>query len=284
MLANDFLTTIIECKRKRLEEGRTNHSWRSSSDVRRAADEMRRLARPHRLLEALQATERINVIAEIKRASPSKGTIRDDIDPAELARAYESGGAAAISVLTEEDYFCGSLADLQLVRESAAVPILRKDFIFDEYQIYETAAAGADALLLIVAALDAEHLARLRRLTEDELGMDALVEVHTAEEMRQAEAAGGRIIGVNNRDLRTFSVSLETSIELIKQAPAGATLISESGLHTSIELRRLRALGYRGFLIGETLMRAARPAEALRQLLHEVEGAAGVAEVTGAEG
>lgn len=281
MPANDFLTTIIASKRKRLEAVRTSLSWRSSSDLRRAAYEMRHLARPHRLLEALQAPERINVIAEIKRASPSKGTIRDEIDPAELARAYESGGAAAISVLTEEDYFRGSLADLQLVREAVRVPILRKDFIFDEYQIYETAAAGADALLLIVAALDAEHLTRFRRLTEDELGMDALVEVHTAEEMHQAQAAGGQIIGVNNRDLHTFSVSLETSIELIKQAPAGATLISESGLHTSTELRRLRALGYRGFLIGETLMRAARPAEALRRLLHEVEAGA---EVTGAEG
>lgn len=269
MLTSDFLTTIIESKKKRLAEARAKPAARSSNELRQAATEVRRRALPHRLLGALEQTRRINVIAEIKRASPSKGTIRGDIDPQALARLYESGGAIGISVLTEEDYFCGSLDDLQLVVQSVAVPVLRKDFIFDEYQVYETAAVGADALLLIVAALEVNRLTALRRITEDELGMDALVEVHTAEEMGQAVAAGARIIGVNNRNLHTFSVSLETSVELIEQAPADILLVSESGLHTSADLRRLHALGYGGFLIGETLMRAESPAGALRQLLGE---------------
>jgi indole-3-glycerol phosphate synthase len=206
----------------------------------------------------------INVIAEFKRRSPSKGMIREGADPIEIARAYQAGGAVAMSVLTEEDYFAGSLEDLRQVKATVDLPVLRKDFIVDEYQVYESAAAGADALLLIVAALDDELLLRLRRLAEDELQMDALVEVHTSEEMRRAAACGAKLIGVNNRDLRTFEVSLETSLSLAREAPSEALLISESGLKTSDDLQRLRDAGYRGFLIGETLMRADDPAAALR--------------------
>src|SRR5207248_2699396 len=183
----------------------------------------------------------------------SKGELRAELDAAEVARAYQTGGAAAISVLTEEDYFRGSLADLRTVRAAVALPVLRKDFIFDEWQVYEAAEAGADALLLIVAALDAEMLMRLRRLTEDELGMDALVEVHTLDELRRAEACGAQFIGVNNRNLQTFDVRLATSDELIAASHSDARFVSESGLRTRADLQRLRVLGFNGFLIGETL-------------------------------
>lgn len=261
----NFLAEIIETKKKRLEKTagkRPLDAWR------REAFNTRRHAPPHRLRVALQRDRRINIIAEFKRASPSKGTIRESVVPSELARAYEMGGAAAISVLTEEDYFQGSLDDLSAVRAAVSLPVLRKDFIFDEIQLYEAAIAGADALLLIVAALDDYMLAHLRRITENDLGMDALVEVHTADEMRRARASGATIIGVNNRDLRTFDVSLDVSINLASGAPPSVLLVSESGLQTGADIRRLQACGYRGFLIGETLMRADQPAEALRALLN----------------
>jgi indole-3-glycerol phosphate synthase len=170
-------------------------------------------------------------------------------------------------VLTEEDYFDGSLDDLRTVKSTVKLPILRKDFVFEDYQVYESAAAGADAILLIVAALDDETLSHLRLLAEEELHMDALVEVHTSEEMKRAAATGATLIGVNNRDLRTFTVSLETSLALAREAPPNALLISESGLHSSSDLHRLRDAGYHGFLIGETLMRADNPADTLRELL-----------------
>jgi len=166
-------------------------------------------------------------------------------------------------VLTEENYFAGALDDLLAVRAQVSVPILRKDFVVDEWQVYESAAAGADALLLIVAALDDDTLGRLLRLTEEDLGMDALVEVHTREEMDRAVAHGAKLIGVNNRDLRTFDVSTETSLQLARFAPAAAVLVSESGL-TPDEVPKLRAAGYSGFLIGETLMRSADPGQQLR--------------------
>jgi indole-3-glycerol phosphate synthase len=230
---------------------------------------VRAVARPHALLKALADDARLCVIAEVKRASPSKGVISADINPAAVARAYEAGGACAVSVLTEEDRFRGSLEDLRRVRAAVQLPVLRKDFIFDEYQLYEAAEAGADALLLIVAALEDSALRHLRRVTEDELKMDALVEVHTKEELRRAEACGARLIGVNNRDLRTFEVSMQVSVELSSFAPTGATMVSESGLRTRDDLRALRALGYRGFLVGETLMRAPDPAQAVRELVWE---------------
>jgi indole-3-glycerol phosphate synthase len=218
------------------------------------------------LLDALRR-DGVNIIAEFKRRSPSKGMIRGDADVTGIARSYEAGGAVAMSVLTEEDYFAASLDDLRTVKATVDLPVLRKDFMFEEYQIYEAAAAGADAILLIVAAINDETVSSLRRLAEEELRMDALVEVHTANEMKRAIACGATIIGVNNRDLRTFEVSLETSIALATQAPRESVLISESGLKSSNDLQRLRDAGYRGFLIGETLMRAPKPDEALRQLL-----------------
>jgi indole-3-glycerol phosphate synthase len=238
----------------------------SLDEMRRLASEARGSAKPHALLDALRR-DGVNIIAEFKRRSPSKGMIRGDADVTGIARSYEAGGAVAMSVLTEEDYFAGSLDDLRTVKATVDLPVLRKDFMFEEYQIYEAAAAGADAILLIVAAINDETVSSLRRLAEEELRMDALVEVHTADEMKRAIACGATIIGVNNRDLRTFEVSLETSITLATQAPRESVLISESGLKRSNDLQCLRDAGYRGFLIGETLMRAPKPDEALRQLL-----------------
>ena len=260
----DILRKIISTKCARLEAAK---GAISESQLRQQAIAVRRSAKPHALVKALRGDSRVKIIAEFKRRSPSQGVIRDDVSAETMARFYESGGAAAISVLTEEDFFGGSLEDLRSVRNTVSLPVLRKDFIFDEYQIYESAVAGADALLLIAAALDDHSLVNLRRITEDELKLDALVEVHTKEELRRATAVGSTLIGVNNRDLKTFAVSLQTSVELSRDAQPEAILISESGLNTRAELEELTRLGYKGFLIGESLMRARRPDQTLRDLM-----------------
>jgi indole-3-glycerol phosphate synthase len=266
----NFLSEIIERKRVRLEEARLGLPL---GEMRARACAARREAEPHALRHAIEREGRINIIAEFKRASPSKGLIRAGRAPDEIATAYDEGGAVAISVLTEEDRFQGSLDDLRAARSAVALPLLRKDFIFDEYQLYEAAESGADALLLIVAALnDAALLARLREITEEELGMDALVEAHTAEELSRALACGATLVGINNRNLQTFAVSLDVSVELAREIPPHVLAVSESGLRSPEDLRRLRALGYRGFLIGEELMRAERPAEALSALIRAAEG------------
>jgi indole-3-glycerol phosphate synthase len=268
MRTENFLDRIIERRRERLAAA---VSARPLAEVRRVAERRRRDAAARAFSRALADASRVNVIAEFKRASPSKGEIRGGASAVEAARAYASGGAAALSVLTEEDFFRGSLGDLTEVKAAVALPVLRKDFVFDAYQIYEAAAAGADAVLLIAAALDDESLRGLRAVAEDELGLDALVEVHTGAEMRRAADAGAGLVGVNNRDLRTFNVSLETSVALADEAPAGALLVSESGIGDASDIKRLRACGFSAFLVGETLMRAADPARALREL---VEGGA----------
>jgi len=255
-----------------------------TQDLRERALAIRAKATPHRLLRALQSNSRgVNIIAEFKRRSPSAGTIRSDLSATDVATRYERGGACAISVLTDEQYFGGSILDLAAIRASTALPLLRKDFVIDEIQIYEAAAAGADAVLLIVAALDGGTLAKLRTTAEDELGLDAVVEVHTSEELRRAVGADARIIGVNNRDLRTFRTSLETGERLITEAPRDRILISESGLQDPKSLRHLQALGFRGFLIGEALMRAGDPEAALREFIVGAEhGQAAVASGTDA--
>ncbi|HVG35977.1 MAG TPA: indole-3-glycerol phosphate synthase TrpC [Pyrinomonadaceae bacterium] len=260
----DFLTEIISLKRERLSQTKEQVA---TDELRARALDVRALAQPHAFSAAIKNRPGINIIAEIKRASPSKGLIREDVSPAWMAAQYEAGGATAISVLTEEDRFRGSLDDLREVRRAVRLPLLRKDFIFDEFQLYEAAAAGADALLLIVASLEEEQLARLIHMTEDVLMMDALVEVHTLDELLKAERSGATLVGVNNRNLRTFEVSLDTSVELAQAAPPGLSLVSESGLQSKDDLSRLRALGYKGFLIGETLMRAREPDLALRELI-----------------
>ena len=266
----NLLSEIVSSKERRVDQAKAQVSL---EQMRTMANRARLGSRPHAFASALDDADKINIIAEFKRRSPSKGEIRGDADPAATARAYESAGAAAVSVLTEEDYFGGSLDDLRAARKAISLPVLRKDFIADEYQVYESAAAGADAVLLIVAALDDESLVRLRRIAEAELGMDALVEVHTPAEMKQAAECGAKVIGVNNRDLQTFEVSLETSVQLAQLAPDGAVLICESGIGSAADIRRLRAIGYRGFLIGESLMRADDPEVALRGFTQRREGA-----------
>jgi indole-3-glycerol phosphate synthase len=268
----DFLSEIVARKRQRVEAAKQIVPF---DEMLLLAQEARARAQTYAFSAGLQ-TDQVNIIAEFKRQSPSRGAINSRADPVTITRAYESAGAAAVSVLTEEDYFAGSLDDLRAVRSSIRLPILRKDFIFDEYQIYEAAAAGADALLLIVAVLNDKALIRLRGLTEHELGMDALVEVHTRQELDQALNCGARLIGVNNRDLRTFNVSIATSEELAQLTPADVTLVSESGLNPEA-VHKLRVAGYKGFLVGEALMRADDPGAALRDFKQGREGAKGCA-------
>ena len=265
----NILSEIITRKRQTVARFRADGAL---DDFREHALEIRRNAILHRLLKTLASpSDGLKIIAEFKRRSPSAGVIRDDLSAAEIARYYERGGACAISVLTDEEYFGGSISDLGAVRAATSLPILRKDFIIDPIQLYEAAIAGADAVLLIVAALEPTELATLRGLAEDELGLDALIEVHDADEIRCAVKAGARIIGVNNRDLRTFRTSLETSERLIAERPRGTIMISESGLQNAQSLRRLHKLGFDGFLIGETLMRASDTEKALRDLISETE-------------
>jgi indole-3-glycerol phosphate synthase len=219
---------------------------------------------PRRFVAAL-SWEGCNVIAELKKASPSLGLIREDYDPAALAKELEAAGASALSVLTEEDFFQGSLADLKHAKKAVSIPVLRKDFIIDPWQVWESRAAGADSFLLIVALLNDELLTELLELGR-ELGMEPLVEVHSREELSRARQAGAKIIGVNNRDLRDFKVSLQTSIDLISDIPDGAIAVSESGLQSREDLRRLRWAGFDAFLIGERLMTQPKPGEALKEI------------------
>ena len=226
-------------------------------------------AKPHgagRFRAALQHPDRINVIAECKRRSPSRGVLRANYDPVALASSYERSGAVAISVLTEPTFFDGSLEHLRAVADQVNVPILRKDFIIDEYQIAEARAAGADAVLLIVSALSDDALQRLH-LVARRLDLDALVEVHDAAELDRALAAGAEIVGVNNRNLRTLTVDTQVSAALIKRLPGAVTAVAESGFKSAEELRRLREAGYHAFLVGERLMTSADPEAALRELL-----------------
>src|ERR1700730_12032555 len=248
-------------------------------DARRAAVEHRKkvlpetalkygakAATPLRDFSAALSRDSINIIAELKPASPSRGILRDPFDAVALARSLEAAGAAALSILTEEEFFHGSLKNLREARKSIALPALRKDFIFDPWQVWETRANDADSFLLIVAALDDAQLAELIALGR-QLGMEPLVEVHTGAELGRALAAGARILGVNNRDLKTLAVRTETSFELIEQIPDHCIAVSESGLRTHDDLLRLRAVGFDAFLIGEHLMLAPDPAAALANLL-----------------
>ena len=215
--------------------------------------------RPDRPFHAALRGPGISVIAEVKRRSPSRGTLNAELDPATRAAAYERGGASAISVLTERDHFDGSPADLQLVKQAVEIPALRKDFIVHPAQVWESAALGADAILLIVAILDDERLGGL--LAEaGEAGLSALVEVHSAEEVERALGAGARIIGVNNRDLRTFEVSLTTAEHLAPLIDDQVTRVAESGIHTPEDVSRMARAGYQAVLVGESLVRSDDPA------------------------
>jgi indole-3-glycerol phosphate synthase len=210
----------------------------------------------------------IGVIAEFKRRSPSAGALRETPDLTEIVSAYQRGGAVAVSILTEGPNFAGTLEDLCTARAACELPLLRKDFIVDAYQLYEAVAAGADAVLLIVAALEPAELALLQS-TARAIGLDALVEVHDRDELHRALEVGAEIVGVNNRDLRDFSVEVERTEALMDDMPAGVTVVSESGIGSAEQVRRLRERGVQAVLVGESLMRAADPAAALRELLSE---------------
>lgn len=255
----DVLERIVRVRRQAVEEAKQSTT---EAKLRERAE----VAPPPRDFAAALVGDSVNVIAELKKASPSRGVLRESFNPAVLAPALEEAGAAALSVLTEPEFFQGGLEDLQLVRKLTGLPVLRKDFLVDPYQLYEARAAGADAFLLIVAILEPEALRRLLFLGK-ELGMAALVEVHTEEELKQALDAGAEILGVNNRNLKTFEVSLETSLRLVETVPEECVVVSESGLRSHEDLKRLRAAGFDAFLIGEHLMQAADPGLALRELL-----------------
>ncbi|MFQ5913629.1 MAG: indole-3-glycerol phosphate synthase TrpC [Nitrospinota bacterium] len=234
---------------------------------RRAAD----APPPRNLKEALARSPEsddegdVRIIAEAKRASPSAGLLAPSYDPVALARSYERGGAAALSILTEPRYFQGSLAHLSDVRRSVSLPVLRKDFTVAPYQVYQARAAGADAVLLIVRCLRNEEIGDLLALTRG-LGMAALVEAHTAEEVERAAACGADIIGVNNRNLADFHTDTETSLRLLAGIPEGCIKVAESGIHSREQVERLHRGGFRCFLVGEALMRSPNPAEKLREL------------------
>ena len=221
---------------------------------------------PGRFKGALAQTGRLNVIAECKRRSPSRGVLRAAYDPVEIVNAYDRAGAAAISVLTEPTFFDGSLDHLSAVRAATNLPLLRKDFIVDRYQIFEARAAGADAILLIVAALSRLELDGLHAQAT-EAGLDVLVEVHALDELAVALDAGALIVGVNNRNLRTLAVDVGASSQLIEAMPEGVVAVAESGLKTNADVERLRNSGYDAFLIGEYLMTAENPGKALEKLL-----------------
>jgi indole-3-glycerol phosphate synthase len=242
------------------------------AETKRGADsrELERRAEQHAprgFRRALQAKSRegVAVIAELKKASPSKGLIRAEFRPAELARELESAGATALSVLTDEEFFQGSLGNLREASGAVAIPCLRKDFIVDEFQLLEARAYCADAVLLIVAALTAAELSSLAEGARRQ-GLDVLCEVHDGEELQQALDAGFDLIGVNTRDLQTFKVDLETAFALAARFPENVVRVAESGIHSAEDVARLRGAGYDAFLVGESLMRAESPGEALREL------------------
>ncbi len=257
-----ILERILTVKRGEVELAKR---IRPLAEVERAAAE----AGPVRpFADALRRPtgEPVRVLAEIKRASPSAGPIRIDADPAEVAREYASNGAAAISVLTDKQFFDGDLSFLARVREACSVPLLRKDFIVDGYQIAEARAAGADAILLIVAALDEAQLLELLA-TAASYNLDALVEVHTMEEAEIAVRIGATLLGVNHRDLKSFSIDMSLTAAIAPRVPAGTVLVGESGIRTAADLRELGAAGAHAVLVGEHLMRAPSPGDALRELL-----------------
>jgi indole-3-glycerol phosphate synthase len=262
--APDLLAAILNATRTRVAAAESRESMRDLE--RRAAG---REPRGAAFAAALRQPGRVNVIAECKRRSPSRGVLRAAYDPVSIATGYAQGGAAAISVLTEPMFFDGSLHHLESVRGAVETPVLRKDFIVCEYQIAEAVAAGADAVLLIVAALDDAALRALVQRAE-ERGLACLVEVHTDRELDRACAAGARIVGINNRNLRTLEVDVQLSERLASRIPEAVTAVSESGLRSTADVARLSALGYRAFLIGERLMTTPSPGAALAAL---VEGA-----------
>ncbi|MFM7705137.1 MAG: indole-3-glycerol phosphate synthase TrpC [Rubrivivax sp.] len=265
-MASDILSRIVAVKHEEIAVARAQ---RSHASLLQAARERRAAEGPprgfERALRARLAAGQAAVIAELKKASPSKGVLREHFDPAAIACAYEAGGAACLSVLTDERFFQGSAAFLEQARAACALPVLRKDFLVDPYQVVQAAAMGADCVLLIVACLSDAQLAELEACAR-ELGLDVLVEVHDAAELERALALETALVGVNNRNLRTFEVSLDTTLGLMGRIGPGRLLITESGILARAEVARMRAAGVHAFLVGEAFMRASDPGAALREL------------------
>lgn len=262
MNTGTILDRIIDRKREEIEAGKRRFS--AEALLARARDQ----EAPRGFAQALRASveaRRPAVIAEVKKASPSKGVIRADFDPVEVARRYESNGASALSVLTDRDFFQGHEDYLQAARAAVTLPALRKDFIIDPWQVLESRAIGADAVLLIVAALSDAQLAELAAAAR-EVGCDVLVEVHTAEELERALRLDVTLMGINNRNLHTFETRLETTLELAATVPADRLVVTESGIHTSADVQRMRAEGIHAFLVGEAFMKQPDPGQALREL------------------
>ena len=262
-----FLDEIVAHTRERVAEAKRDANLR---DLAAGAERHR----PRGFREALlrKAATGTAMIAELKKASPSKGIIRATLHVGSCARQFEQAGAAALSVLTEEAYFQGSLANLREASAASDLPCLRKDFIVDDFQLLEARSNRADAVLLIVAALSYDDLCRLY-LNARELGLDVLCEVHDEKELRQAIAAGCDIIGVNSRNLRTFHVNLDTALDLASQIPGDVVRVAESGIHSGRDMQKLRAAGFQAFLVGESLMKADDPGEALRNLIDDASTA-----------
>jgi indole-3-glycerol phosphate synthase len=260
---SDILQRILATKRVEIAAARR---VASIDEIERRA----RAAPPPRdfvaALRAKVAAGNTAVIAEIKRASPSKGLIRKDFDPAAIAQSYEAGGAACLSVLTDREYFQGAPEHLSSARAACTLPVLRKDFIVEPYQVLEARAIGADCILLIAAALPVEALRELERLAQS-LGMAVLIEIHEASEVDAALSLATPLIGINNRDLRTFVTSMQTTLDLLPRIPAGKTVVTESGIRGREDVLQLRKSGVQAFLVGEAFMRAADPGAALRALL-----------------
>jgi len=263
-LAKTVLEDIVAVRRRRIEEARARVPLGQVQGAAEARSERRDF--PTAL-----SSGALRVIAELKRASPSRGLLRGDYRPQEIALSYESAGAAALSVLTEEDFFLGSLGHLEAAREAVGLPVLRKDFILDAYQVFESVAVGADALLLMVTLLADRDLRNLLELCQQER-IAALVEVHTEEELDRALATGAWLIGVNNRNLKTMEVTLETSLRLRAKIPSTCLAVSESGIKTAADLARLAAAGFNAVLIGEQLMAAPDPGRELAKLLSGAKG------------
>ncbi len=262
-MPGNVLTEIVRARRRRVQQLKRN---RPLSEEQVLARRREPGMGPRSLYHALSRTGPVSCIAEMKKASPSRGLLRDPFEPIEIAVDYESHGAAAISVLTEEKYFQGSVKHLESVRRTISRPVLRKDFILDPYQIYESAACCADAVLLIAAILTPRRLSKLKQVA-DRLGIEVLVEVHDRQELKVALDVGARLIGVNNRDLKTLEVNLGTSLELAPHIPESVLSVSESGIRAPGDIRQLREAGYDAFLIGESLMKSAQPGKALRELM-----------------
>lgn len=258
---SNVLKKIIDYKKQELESQKRKVSLK---DVRLKAEDVEAT---RDFCGALRIPG-TRIIAEIKKASPSAGVIRPDFDPEKIARQYEEGGAAALSILTDEHFFQGSLKNLKTVKEKVALPLLRKDFTFDAYQIYEARGAGADAVLLIVRILELAQIKDYLDLAT-ELGMASLLEVHDEEDLKKIKSNSAKIIGMNNRDLDTLKIDLQTSIQLSKNVSQGTVLISESGISSSDDIKKLQGAGIHSFLIGESLLRAKDPGKALRQILNQ---------------